>query len=231
MSKLKTIFTSKKQQKGKKGGTAAYPMPPQHDPAVTNQLTPGEIATAKKRGLEWGVERAARDNARFRETNAKVLGQQEATKEETEESAQKQEQSTKKLEGMLDNAKDVLLQCTTVFPFDLFPDRLTIDLNKVTLSKHEFFKSEIVTGILIKDIKEVNLSSAWFLATLTITAANEPEPISISYLQTNDALKARRILQGLMSALKEGIDLNKVKSDDLPEKLETLGKVEHPKSN
>ena len=42
-------------------------------------------------------------------------------------------------------------------------------------------------------------------------------------MKKNDAKKARRIIQGIIAAHKEGVDLSSLAEEGLVEKLETLG--------
>lgn len=219
------VFDAKKKKKGKKGGaTSQTNQIPQDLP----QLSQREKQLAEKIGKEAGVIRATRENVESERTDQKKRGKQEGVKEEAEEKEQKKEQSNAKFEGLLNKTGQILMQFQTSFPFDLFPDRVTIDMNKVTISKREFFSSEIVTSIPAKEIKDISVSTAGFLATLTILTQSSPDPIVIEKIKKQDALRARRVLQALIMTEKENIQLTKVKTDNLVDKLETIGRVAQP---
>ena len=51
------------------------------------------------------------------------------------------------------------------------------------------------------------------------------QEIRIPYLRSNDAIRARNIIQGLIIAKKEGIDVSKLTHKELVEKIEDLGNV------
>jgi hypothetical protein len=50
---------------------------------------------------------------------------------------------------------------------------------------------------------------------------NDPPPLK--FLWAADATKARRIITGLTTAIKEGIDLSKIPAEDLTKKVEEIG--------
>jgi len=73
----------------------------------------------------------------------------------------------------------------------------------------------------------VLIETGWFWSKLKIIDIGyTEESIDVCYLKTKDAVRARKIIQGLVVAHKNGIDLSKYEQPDLPEKLEVLGKAE-----
>ena len=131
------------------------------------------------------------------------------------------------LANLVKRTHRVLLEISTVFPFDLFPDRLTVDENKVNLISSEFFFSGRTHSVLIKEISDVLVDSGFFFAKLQIIDKGFIEnSIELRYLWIEDAQKARRIIQGLVVAINEGIDISKIKADDLVKKIEELGEIQ-----
>lgn len=130
-----------------------------------------------------------------------------------------------KIQNLTDNS-NVLYKASAVFPFDFFPDNISIDKNKVNIVYKEFFASEDVHSILIKNIKDIEVETSPFFATIKIVPDGFPASlIRIKYLKKKEAMKARRIIQGLMTCQKEDVDLTKIKSDSLVEKIEDLGQT------
>src|SRR5687767_10553618 len=116
-----------------------------------------------------------------------------------------------KLEKLLHRSTRTLLKIQTVWPFDLFPDDVAIDESKINIVQREFFASEIVHSIPISSIKDIELECSVFFATLHVVPDGYPQKeVVVPYLKKNEALRARRIIQGLIVTRKENIDLSKV---------------------
>jgi hypothetical protein len=75
-------------------------------------------------------------------------------------------------------------------------------------------------------IRDVDVEMGPFFAKLTILPDGYPsKPLIVKYLRRKDAYKARSVIQGLMLAKRNSIDLHKVNDNDLVGKLEMLGKT------
>lgn len=196
---------------------------PQHEKPKT-QSTPKELIDKgfrpefpdeQKKALEDG-DRQLKGDLRYTSVmkKRKDIGSQEA------------KQKVEKIEKRSDN---VLMRIKAVFPFDLFPNTLIIDANKVTIIDSIFFASESVISILLEEITDVTVDSNFFLAKLNITYSHHPlrpEHYSIPALRKKEALKAKDIIQGLLVLrISEGIDLSKLKPDEIVKQLEGIGKT------
>lgn len=139
------------------------------------------------------------------------------------------EKEKEKVETLIQKAQRVLLEIHTLFPFDLFPDKLTIDENKVNVVTSEFFFSGRVHSVMIKDISDVLADAGLLFAKLQIIDKGYIEnSIELRYLRREDALKARRIIQGLIMARDAGIDLTKLDDKDLLPTIEKMGSTQKP---
>jgi hypothetical protein len=137
---------------------------------------------------------------------------------------------TQRLDNTLTRTKRELLTIRSVFPFDLFPDTLRIDENKIEIISRKFFSlEEHIFPILIKNINGVVVTTSPFFATVTfeITGHNtNPEPITM--LKKREALLAKRIIMGLIAAQKDGkdgIDLSSIPIEQARAKLEEIGRA------
>lgn len=132
----------------------------------------------------------------------------------------------KKLNDLIGKSQTTLLKISNIFPFDFFPDDVVIDVNKVSVINRPFFFSSYVHSVSIKDVFDVLVETNVLFATLRIVDRNFMENVlSVNYLWKSDAFKARRIIQGLLVAAREGIDLSKADEKNLRTKLEELGAV------
>lgn len=140
----------------------------------------------------------------------------------------KDHEAQKKVSEIASRSDNVLMKIKAVFPFDLFPNTVIIDANKVTVIDSIFFASETVTSILLEEITDVVVESNFFLAKLNITYSHhplKPEYYAVPALKKREALRAKEIIQGLLVLrISEGIDLSKLQPDDIVKELTRIGK-------
>lgn len=139
-------------------------------------------------------------------------GEDEAKKEAAKEHL-KQEQL---MEDMLSHSSRLLFRAKAIFPFDFFPNELIIDLSKVTFIERAFFGTNNTNSVYIKDIANVGVETGPFLATFRVVDVSyNTEKHVIHYLKRKDAITAQEIVQGLVTASKEELDLTKVTPSDV----------------
>lgn len=132
-----------------------------------------------------------------------------------------------KLDNLVEKSRAPLLKIQTAIPLNPFPDKVIIDVNKVTIIYKYFFWSGQIHSVFIKDISDVLVETGWLWSTLRIIDVGFTEnSIDVGYLKTDQAVRARKIIQGLIVAQKNGVDLSKCDTTNLVEKLEQLGKAE-----
>lgn len=135
--------------------------------------------------------------------------------------------NTEKLMDLVEKSREPLLQIKTIIPFNPFPDEIIIDINKVNIINRYFFWSRHIHSVYIKDISDVIVETGLIFSTLKIVDVGFTEnSIDIKYLSTGGAIKARKIIQGLVVAHKNGIDPSKYEFSDLSDQLEELGKAD-----
>lgn len=126
----------------------------------------------------------------------------------------------------IDKSHEILVQATTVFPFTLFPDAITLDRAKLTIAHREFFWTAEVMSIRIEDILNVTADVGPFFGSLKIFTRffATDKPYTISFLRRKDALRLKRVLQGYIIALQKEIDCSSMPTKDLAQMLGDLGK-------
>ena len=135
-------------------------------------------------------------------------------------------QAAQQLTEAIGNAQDPLATATTVFPFTMFPDTVTVDREKVTVAHRTFFRVAETTSIRIEDILNVTASVGPFFGTLKITSRffdTKSPPYTISYLWREDTQRIKRILTGYSLAIQKGIDCSSLGSKELAVMLDKLG--------
>ncbi len=135
-----------------------------------------------------------------------------------------------KLDILVSRTQRTLLKFHGVFPFDFFPDTIRIDENKVDITYRHFFFFKHMFPIFIKNINAARVNTGVFFASLAVEVTGfEINPKPVNYLWKRDAIKARRIILGLVVAYKEGVDVSQIPTHELVEKVEEIGKAqEHP---
>ena len=133
-------------------------------------------------------------------------------------------QIRQKLEDFIEHSNVALFKAKAVFPFDFFPNEISIDANQVNIVFKEFFWTERVHSIAIENIMDIYIDLGPFFATIHIVDAGFVDNVvTVKYLTRKSATKARRIIQGLMIAKKEDIDVSSLEHNELVKRLEKLG--------
>ena len=131
------------------------------------------------------------------------------------------------LKEAIGHASDMLLSASTVFPFTMFPDTVTIDRSKLSVTKRFFFAVSEAFSIRIEDILNVTADTGPFFGSVQITTrffTTEKKPYSVNYLWRSDALRIKRILQGYIIATTKNIDCSSMPAKKLAQMLDELGK-------
>ncbi len=135
------------------------------------------------------------------------------------------EVNNQKFKNLPKSTDKVLLTIQTHKILDFFPNKLIIDIDKVTIIHKVFFASEQIHSVKIGDISDVVVETSPFYSVLKIIDRGFTEnSIDIHYLITDEALKARRIIQGLIIIKERGIDVTPFSTEEIGEKAEELGR-------
>lgn len=128
------------------------------------------------------------------------------------------------------NANDVLVRVQTVFPLALFPDTITVDRSKITITQRDFFKVGEVLSLRFEDILNVAAQVGPFFGSVIISTRffNPDKPYTVDKLKRADALKVKRIVQGYLIARQNNIDCSHLTTPELAKSLDELGKVDRP---
>lgn len=140
----------------------------------------------------------------------------------------------RKLQSLVKGSQNVLLKIYSIFPLDLVPNILTVDENKVSIIYKQLFGAETVHSVLIENITDVTVNLAPLFARLRIvdsTNYRHPQTIIINKLRRKDALRARRLIQGLIAAKSQNINLCDLNTRTLCQELERLGAARQPESS
>lgn len=135
-------------------------------------------------------------------------------------------QASKDLDKLVTSSARVILDIRAVFPFNFFPDELVLDETKLSIHTNFFFSTKQVRSLEYKDIFNVSIQTGLFFAKIEITDRYfSQDPTTIEYLWKSDAILARRLIQGMIIATNEDIDMRKLPMDELLSKLSRIGQT------
>lgn len=141
-----------------------------------------------------------------------------------EEQWRKSMNEKKRLDILVRHSQTSLYSLQSVFPFDFFPDQISIEPSQINIVIRNFFYSENIQSIPLHNIVDCILETSLFFATIKIVDTTfGPNVFRVEYLKKNEAQKARRIIQGLIVATKANLDLSRMNPKELSEKVEKLG--------
>ena len=128
------------------------------------------------------------------------------------------------LDKLMERAGVIVFRARTVFPFTIFPNEITITLNRVVV---------VMRGLMFQDeypmpfeaITGARVVRTFYTAALHIETFGVAKPPPIEFLSVNEARLARRYILALVECKKNNIDLAKYPIEELKEKLKEIGMV------
>jgi len=125
--------------------------------------------------------------------------------------------------GLVKKSNRILVSISTHrFPFDFFPNTVNVEEGRVTIITREFLTSQ-VHSVDIKDISNIFIDMSPFYAELVLVSKTFAEnEIRIAGLRKNEAIVARRIIEGLRVFEEKQIDTSAYTPKELVAKLEEL---------
>ncbi len=128
-----------------------------------------------------------------------------------------------KLDALSHETESVIYELSSAFPFQIFPDKLIIDKNKVTVVRKSLLMKRIFP-ILMEDIQTVKVNRGPIFASLELEVRGfERNPSPTIFLWPEHASKAEQYILGLIKAKREGVDLTKLTVKDIKTKVERIG--------
>lgn len=140
----------------------------------------------------------------------------------------KKSEDRRTVAGLVEKSNRILLSISThAFPFDLFPNTINVEEGRITIITRTFFMTSRVHSVDIKDISNVFVNMAPFFAQLTIISKTfEANEIKINNLRKDEAVFARRIIEGLRTFASKQIETSSYTVKELVDKLLELSTTE-----
>ncbi len=153
--------------------------------------------------------------------------QAEEIKAETKTANKQKRLNKRKVANLVKKSNRILISISShAFPFELFPDTINIEESRITIINRRFLSSE-VHSVDIKDISNVFINQTVFFAQLVIISKTyEENEIKIRHLRNEEAVLARRIIEGLRVFENKQIDTFNYTKKELISKLKELSTTE-----
>jgi len=159
--------------------------------------------------------------------NQPSSGQTSPPVPETETREASPQETRQELKEAIKGSQEVLATATTTLT--LFPDTVTVDRAKLTVTKRTFLQSAEVMSIRVEDILNVTATVGPFFGTIKVVSRvmNNEKPYTIGRFRRKDALRLKRITQGYVIALQRNIDCSSLGTNELTKLLDQLGEDDH----
>lgn len=138
---------------------------------------------------------------------------------------EREKEKAEDLKKIVAQSHEVLMSANTVFPITLFPDTVTVDRTKVTITRRDFFWSSDVMSIRIEDVLNVTATVGPLFGSLTVASRvmSTIDHFKINHFWRTDAIRLKHIIQGYVIAQHNKIDTAHLGHKELIETLLELG--------
>jgi hypothetical protein len=127
--------------------------------------------------------------------------------------------------NLVKKANRCIISISSKFPWDIFPNKIVVEESRVTFVFNQFLSSQS-HSVDVKDISNVFIESTFLLSSLQIVSRTFIQnDIKIDFLDTKEALKVKRIIEGLRTFITNNIDTSNYEIDELINKLEELHSI------
>lgn len=129
---------------------------------------------------------------------------------------------------LIHRTQDTLLTIRSMWVLDLFPDKLTIDEVKVSFIYNSAFGVKSIHSVLIENITYVEAHTSLLSGSLIIVDSSNyrhPLELRIENLRKEAAIRARKLIQGLIHAKNLKMDISQFTPYDLENNMEELGRI------
>lgn len=156
-----------------------------------------------------------------------ITAQTRGVEQQKKDYATKQASDRSKVDGLVRQSNRRIFSISSTFPWSIFPNTIDIEESRVTFNFRQFLSYQS-HSVDIKDITNVFIESGFFFATLQVVSRTFTQnDIKIEHLKKKQAVKARRIIEGMRTFVYNNIDTANYEIAELISKLEELHISDH----
>lgn len=132
-------------------------------------------------------------------------------------------EESKKLDDLVYENDETIYELQSIFPFQLFPDRLMIDQSKITIIRKDLFFKRVFP-IDYDDIITIKVDRSLIFASMKFEIKRlRKNPRPLTFLDPTEATTAKKYITGILTAKKAGIDFSKLNSVEIKKRLRQIG--------
>jgi hypothetical protein len=144
-----------------------------------------------------------------------------------------EQKQVKKLNEIVKKSSKVLFQARSVIPFKLFPKKIIVDTEKITIIEENFlglFKPISIIHIPLLGVRLVKLTTGAFFGKISIELQGfEQNPEPMDFLTRKAAIQAEKVISGLIIAQKEEVDFSQIGKEEILSKIIKVGTTKSDK--
>lgn len=137
--------------------------------------------------------------------------------------AMNQKRSKVTYEAMTSSLNEILHAAETVFPFTLFPSRITVDRNQVVISIGVFFFTRSYISFLVEQIHHVIVRKGVMFSEIEFEVIGyEQNPPKVNYLRNHDAEQIKKYIDAINLARASEIVVTELTKEEITEMSQKL---------
>lgn len=181
-----------------------------------------------KKGSYWLKKLYKQEKKNVQKKNKKKLSfkgtnnilKQEGKDKQIKNHATKKEKDRQKLVDLVKKSNRCIITISSLFPWDLFPNTITVEESRITFTFRQFLSSQS-HSVEIKDISNVFIESSLFFSTLRVVSRTYVKnDITIRHLNRKKAQKVQQTIEGLRTFIENNINTSNYEIDELLAKIE-----------
>lgn len=134
------------------------------------------------------------------------------------------DKNVKKIDNLVEGSDKVLIKVKSSIPSFLYLDDISVDINKTTVNNKRFLSPAVPITFVNTEIKSVVVVNAFVFASLEIDDGQQKA--QLKFLAPENAYEVKKIIDGIVVAKKQSIDLPSIatlEKEELKEKFEKIG--------
>lgn len=130
------------------------------------------------------------------------------------------------LQNLAQENQEILVRASGVFPFDFFPSTIMVTKSKIDIQQRFFGFTSSSASFLITDLARIEVTSGMFFSTILLRAKVSDKILAkVSYLPKHQASQVQSVIQGLMIAEQEKVNVSNVDPQFVRDATEHIGQA------
>lgn len=128
----------------------------------------------------------------------------------------------------IEQNNEYLFRCTSLFPFQLFPDEVILDKLKISIIKRDFFFTKRIitlplTGTVNVKVYKGPITS--MLEMMDMSTLNQ-QAIRVRHVLNDDAVTFHRLVEGIVIGMRQGVNFMDMERNEMMDSAMKWGAVD-----